>query len=248
MTLPVFTQNYFNTYQNYEGTSTSPFEFLHSDFDGEYQIFVSDTILKWFRDRTPTNQQGLAISYKIESASFPFVLNLEESGFFDRLHKLPPNDSYDSMSNLWIISDSHGEIEIFNEMHERSLLDPVVLCANNNTSNSNNNLEGVEDINPPSDLISFFWKEVSYEQSPNYCRVYPHTVLKHTLYVHCGNSIQNEIIDSLVITIDHTRGEMKRYPFWKRIFKVKGFPCFMMFPFGPGSHLKEAIITIQRIH
>lgn len=42
----------------------------------------------------------------------------------------------------------------------------------------------------------------------------PHTVLKHTLYFHCGESVSSPILDSISWIYDNTRGVMNTYPFW----------------------------------
>jgi len=56
----------------------------------------------------------------------------------------------------------------------------------------------------------------SLDPNPNWgdARIFlPHTVLKHTLYYHCGTTIDTPIIDSLIWIYDNTRGHMARYPF-----------------------------------
>jgi len=41
----------------------------------------------------------------------------------------------------------------------------------------------------------------------------PHTILRHTYYLHCGPSINDRVIDSITFLLDHTRGYMSEYPF-----------------------------------
>ncbi len=41
----------------------------------------------------------------------------------------------------------------------------------------------------------------------------PHTVLKHTLFLHFGASVNSPVVDSFVFLLDHTRGFMSEYPF-----------------------------------
>ena len=43
--------------------------------------------------------------------------------------------------------------------------------------------------------------------------VLPHTVLRHTYYLHCGTNIADPVIDSVTFILDHTRGYMSEYPF-----------------------------------
>jgi hypothetical protein len=41
----------------------------------------------------------------------------------------------------------------------------------------------------------------------------PHSVLRHTLYVHAGTAPDAPLLDSLSFVVDHTRAAMRRYPF-----------------------------------
>lgn len=42
---------------------------------------------------------------------------------------------------------------------------------------------------------------------------FPHAVTKFTLYIHCGNNANSDLVDSLVFTYDLNRGRMRDYPF-----------------------------------
>ncbi len=41
----------------------------------------------------------------------------------------------------------------------------------------------------------------------------PHSVIKHTINLHCGNSLSSPIVDKLIFYYDNTRGRMRWYPF-----------------------------------
>lgn len=44
--------------------------------------------------------------------------------------------------------------------------------------------------------------------------ILPHSIIRHTVYVHCGDSAEvDPIMDSVSFILDHTRGRMKYYPF-----------------------------------
>lgn len=43
--------------------------------------------------------------------------------------------------------------------------------------------------------------------------ILPHTILKHSLYFHCGPFITDPVVDTISWLYDNTRGEMRRYPF-----------------------------------
>ncbi|HEY0029912.1 MAG TPA: T9SS type A sorting domain-containing protein [Bacteroidia bacterium] len=179
---------------------------------GEYQIFLNQH--SW---RLSPSLIGNAISYKIEVVSFPFTPNCAScQSFFpataDRKLRMPDDQfPYDALQDAWVRNtipltpvptsvnatndyllrrEFKGEYgagmtgEISGDIHFSSLAS-----------------KGMVRSDPPS--IEYHDQRVFY----------PHSVLKHTFYMHCGNSTADEIIDSIVFVIDHTRGRMRYYPF-----------------------------------
>ncbi|MEA3479727.1 MAG: hypothetical protein U9R60_16205 [Bacteroidota bacterium] len=69
-----------------------------------------------------------------------------------------------------------------------------------------------QECNGDYGLISAgFLSTVSFDDD-NDCW-FPHTILKHTIYFHCGPDSTDPIIDSIYWVYDNTRGKMNSYPF-----------------------------------
>lgn len=47
----------------------------------------------------------------------------------------------------------------------------------------------------------------------NLAALLPHTILKHTINLRCGNSVSDPIVTSIAFLYDNTRGRMRYYPF-----------------------------------
>lgn len=110
---------------------------------------------------------------------------------------VPANIDYDPVNNSWNTSYNQLRRTIYNSYIK--------------------GIGGVpkppEPINDPSNIISKEFENVSFgfDNSRIY---YPYSVLKHTIYIHCGPDYKiDPIIDSLIYIIDSTRGRMRYYPF-----------------------------------
>lgn len=177
-------------------------------YTGEYQIFLD----KFFWEAN--SEFDASVSFSIEVVSFPFI----------------PDE---------INPDQDNPANSFNN---RTLSSDFITDENNtqfkhlSSQSSDGNYEGVGweygdyhiykkiiNINTCDksgqdyicwgdyDLISMAYYTGIQANWYNDCH-FPHTILKHTLYFHCGDSTTS-ILDSLSWLYDNTRGMMNRYPF-----------------------------------
>ncbi|HEX8514942.1 MAG TPA: T9SS type A sorting domain-containing protein [Bacteroidia bacterium] len=202
-------QNSFDPYDVCNPTDVSAYLDNFDSYTGEYQIFLKEGTVPhhW----TSAALQNNAISYKVELVSFPFTTNCVNCygtgavNATDRILKMPNNITYpyDPAENAWIRSGSAFPTPPAGTTYEVRLL---------------NKYEGeygiVGDYSDPSSLISIHLiGELSVQYIEPNRKIYPHSVLKHTLYMHCSNDVSTPKVDSFSFIFDHTRGRMRNYPF-----------------------------------
>jgi hypothetical protein len=187
--MPCMAQNTYDTYNPYNG---SPFQIIPSynvnqnpGYTGEYQIFMDGHT--WWTSPSGFNNNNY-ISYKIEPISFPFYPDCstgdcENSNSTSRKCKMAPNFGL----NFGIFSSQFG-IQTLDQT-----------SGNQNMSE----LQG---------LAGNGFTVLNYENGGGRI-VFPHTVLKHTFYIHCNGNSDSPIIDEFSFIVDHTRGRMRYYPF-----------------------------------
>jgi len=69
----------------------------------------------------------------------------------------------------------------------------------------------IPEMSDPTTLKSIFFTITTLSSGAR--DFLPHTVLKHTYYLHYGPTMSHQIIDSFSFVLDHTRGYMSEYPF-----------------------------------
>lgn len=214
--LSVFAQNIYDTYSTCQYPAVSPYDnsilmgSVPAGYEGEYQVFLNSH--PW---TVNSNLNTNAISYKIEAVSFPFTPNCMSCQTsvvpppVDRVLKMPNNEyQFSSFENGWV-----RDISNLPPVPSGSNLTNEVIIRNafygkyNDLSVANPNSETHN-----ATLISHSFTKTGAEyHAPRV--YYPHTVLKHTFYMHCGNQITDPIVDSFSFVLDHTRGMMRKYPF-----------------------------------
>lgn len=213
-------QNTYDTYNTgcgvypaYDPVDGTPIDAIPSSgYFGEYQIFLNEH--PW--DVAPALNTN-AISYKIETVSFPFTPNcIHCQSYFpatpDR-HLRMPNDQfpYIAAQKAWVRNTSslippgptstQTNDYLLRREFSGSYGVPLSGVSEGNTHFATLASRGIaQDIGSP---IEFHSKRVFY----------PHSILKHTFYMHCGSGFTDAIVDSIVFVIDHTRGRMRYYPF-----------------------------------
>ena len=215
-------QNTYDTYNTYCGEypavdpddpSTLFYSSPTAGYLGEYQIFLNNH--PW---TTSPALNANAISYKIEAVSFPFTPNCVYCQTFfgattDRVLRMPSEQfPYDPAQNSWVRNTTGLSTPPVGNTNDYLLrreftgqyADPSVSASgiSGNTHYATLASAGIprHSITP---LAEYHSERVFY----------PHTILKHSFYMHCGNNITDPIIDSMVFIIDHTRGKMSEYPF-----------------------------------
>lgn len=125
-----------------------------------------------------------SISYKIEPVSFPFVADCSNGDC---------GNGSSNTRNLNLPNPYNPNDWIFRRAFDEGLGDSDPTNSGHATLSS---ALFTQDFPPgsPRDIL-------------------PHTILKHTYYLHCGVLLSDPVIDSFSFVIDHTRGIMSRYPF-----------------------------------
>ncbi len=185
-------------------------------WDGEYQIFLD----MFFWNNHPNRPlEPAAISFSIEVVSFPFIpenFNPSTDNNFSQEQTRNLNTdiasgynlAYYTVDNPSTLPDYAGIGWQFGGYNIFKKLDNI----NNCDDEANYMCRG------DYGLISQVYANGLSHNWDQQCHL-PHTVLKHTLYFHCGESIDNEIIDSISWVYDNTRGAMRSYPFWEPTIK-----------------------------
>lgn len=168
-------------------------------YTGEYMIAIREHPFSPFYNN--------ALTYKIETVSFPFTLNCFNDPGNCAYPVLPefernmtmPDEPYDAVRKVWGGSTNLKEV-LFN-VRENGEIELGAGYAGARWSGS----DGI-----PDGLVSLSF----YSSTPNFQDyLHPHTVLKHTVYLHCSSSYTSPVIDSIVWIYDNTRGRMRNYPF-----------------------------------
>ncbi len=213
-----FSQNIEDAYQNHIQPATNfwPIDQIQN-WNGEYQIFLDQNY--WTANPSLGNIfESAAVSFSIEVVSFPFIPddfdpsgNNYSSDFSDRhlSTKLVTDGyllTYIEVENQPLEVDYHGlgweygGFNIFLKLDNYNTCDelPNYECAGDYGL--------ISQVYSPGNGLTY-----GYDQQ---CLL-PHTVLKHTLYFHCGNTTEFPVIDSISWIYDNTRGMMRGYPFDK---------------------------------
>lgn len=208
------TLSYYNPSVDYNGHALlTPDNSLYraKNYDGEYQLYFNNHPWQFW------SAGQYARSYKIEVVSFPFIPDEFTSTTTARNLSIPNPTSFNGVDG-WSGAISTLSFPIYKTYsNEDEMAGPI---CNYNTSvsinrNDNTNTEF------SSALVSSGFETVGGVQIQNRI-IYPHSVLKHTMYIHCGPLQTDPIIDKVEFIIDHTRGIMRKYPFVNQNFAGAG--------------------------
>jgi len=167
-----------------------PYSLPSPGYTGEYELDLKQH--SWHQ-----HFPYLAKTFKIEAVSFPFTTAcaFEPNGCagpgpngISRELVMPP-DLYNNQSGTW------GGLSRINAYPSRGL----IINGLNNNSSHNAIISKSFTAAGPFDIVTR--------------TAFPHSVLKHTFYLHCGNNFLDDVIDSLVWYYDLTRGRSRYYPF-----------------------------------
>ncbi|MBK8845273.1 MAG: hypothetical protein IPO27_01455 [Bacteroidetes bacterium] len=181
-------------------TPAARFKIGTGQYDGEYQIILDQ--LPWNFEYYGPCPQGLCLiesnfkelgkSLKLEVVSFPFTMPCWDQ---------PSSCTYPN----------------YGTNTTRDLYMPDDPFASGKWNNLTNTFEGpfpgpLYDISSPTALVSrqFMNDPVS---NPSADIWLPHTIIKHTVFLHCENNTSSPIINQFSWYYDNTRGNMKTYPF-----------------------------------
>jgi len=183
-------QNDVNLYQDFTGDSVSLFDDVGAScaaaLNGEYQWYWDERpafMPFWFTDTLPWT--GFYRSWRIEVVSFPFVSDKPRTLAADSLTRLLTAE-FDTVNYPLIrTGDLHGQ-DLGPSSYAVDINEPLTLVSNSFTASA-----------PASTGTEFL----------------PHTILRHTLYIHATDQPNSRKVDSVAFILDLTRGGMRRYPF-----------------------------------
>ncbi|MFH2144220.1 MAG: DNRLRE domain-containing protein, partial [Bacteroidota bacterium] len=202
--------------------------YLHynkAGYIGEYNIFPSN--LHWFISDCQAfncfNPDDHAKTCVIECVSFPFLPDCMVDFY---THNCANGSNTERNFGLPISTDYGLVYTYYNPNNPVGVgWDKLIKKSVPFTFND----YGGNLISPAFDLASYFY----IVNSPIFCaysecerKHYPHTVLKHTFYIHETVDENSPIIDTLELILDHTRGNMSRYPFWDYNVDIADFPRY----------------------
>ncbi len=229
-TLYSYSQDLLNPYSNYDTKPRTDLIFHHgflgslifdyntSDnvgaFNGEYEIILdkypwgTESLVEIINGVPLFDLDNFALSFKIELVSFPFSIDcafpsLNDSnggcvGSIDRVFNVPGDNSIDPTIDkaFWIYPIGDGTS--LNLLRNISLLKPFDRQPFRTISDQSHN----------NALVSIaFGKDMG--ASLNHTLL-PHSVLKHTINIHCGPSISNQIISSFVSVRPTAYGKLEK--------------------------------------
>lgn len=180
-------------------------------YNGEYQIFLD----RFYWTQTP-HMNDNAISMGMEIVSFPFIpdeFNATGTNLYPNSDRILSNkhvlSQFGSLVGLSQVSGlnvfkgigwKYGDFKIYSKVYNENE------CSGTGNSMCHGDYGLITECyaNAPPGL----------QQNTDAQCLIPHTVIKHTLYYHCGPDISDDVIDSISWIYDNTRGKMKEYP-WK---------------------------------
>ncbi len=201
--------------------------FIYTDggcgaYDGEYEIVLdllgwgntSKMLRHWNFQLSQWEElydlNDFALSYSVEVVSFPFALDCAFPSSSNpyggceflstREFTVPIDAIYSASDNKWIYpqyGSGSFTFDLWRKLNKEEFTrDQFKYTAISDESNA---------------LIStaFVYDNGFFEDR----RVLPHTVLKHTVNIHCGPDINSQPIGSFEFYVDLTRGRYREFPF-----------------------------------
>ncbi len=178
---------------------------INGGYTGEYMISLNHLHwnIAWSTNTNsfyPSSWANNAKTYKMEVVSFPFTCNCYNDATgcaypvspIDKRRLYMPEDNYDFSTQSW------GDIK-------NTRLNGLFT-----NSGPGAPISGADGL--PDNLVSDNFHS-NYPANNGTRTLLPHTAIKHTIYLHCTNSITSAITDSIVWIYDNTRGRMRYYPF-----------------------------------
>ncbi|MGR6088169.1 MAG: T9SS sorting signal type C domain-containing protein [Arcticibacter sp.] len=170
---------------------------ISGGYTGEYMICLNDHF--WHID---PDLQNKAKSYKVEIVSFPFTMNCFDVNGCAVPHSqvnqrtlTMPDDAYNSNNKKW------GEL--------------CNIVENGLFSTSGDFIGGITNAtHKPEALVSTFF-HILHSGYVDERNLLPHTVTKHTIFLHSTNDPGSSILNQFSFYYDNTRGRMRYYPFLK---------------------------------
>lgn len=167
---------------------------ISGGYTGEYMISLKNH----FWDFDP-KFSGLAKTYSMEVVSFPFTVNCWDDATgcaspispLDKRVLTMPDDQYNNV-------DKWGDLSRIKE--------------NGSFTSSPTAISGQSAGTIPEALVTTSFKaNLSWGISTR--THLPHTIIKHTVYLHCDNTTTSDVISQFSFYYDNTRGRMRFYPF-----------------------------------
>ncbi|MBL7928430.1 MAG: hypothetical protein JNL47_03000, partial [Bacteroidia bacterium] len=171
---------------------------LIGGWSGEYEIAMKDHF--WHRDADIRNNH--AVSVIIESASFPFLppCAANTNGCADDPNNPPPVPTQRTLVMPWSAYDANNHTWL-TYLKNRTEVIPMDAGGDGQTQLHQT-------------LVSNVFTKGGPVLAPGISRrILPHSALKHTVRLHCGNSINYPVISSFTFYYDLTRGRTRWYPF-----------------------------------
>ena len=201
-----FAQDVLNPYKDYSQSPHYPdwplininsgFQYSHYSthsnpgFIGEYEIDIGTIPNIW-----NSNFSVLAKSYKIEAVSFPFTMPCTFQN--------PGCNDGSSIRNLFMPDEPYNGITSTWGFLSREMLEPGIF-------------DNPQTLYTPThqDLATVAFSGLVSTPLPIGRYYFPHTILKHTITIHCGSDEKNnDPVTSISWYYDNTRGRMRYYPF-----------------------------------
>lgn len=169
-------------------------------YTGELMVSIKDH--HWFANSGVTNY---AKSYSVETVSFPFTMNCFDNPSTGCAYN--PNNPIPFISvterKLFMPDDAYNGSDAWGDLKR--------VRTNGTFRQSDGMSSQFPSASMPEILVSRSFTSDSYLAGRN---VFPHTVLKFTVNLHCGVNITDDIVDSFSWVYDNTRGMMRCYPFY----------------------------------
>ncbi|MBK7886605.1 MAG: T9SS type A sorting domain-containing protein [Bacteroidetes bacterium] len=168
-----------------------PFSNPFPSYDGEYNILTIDDWLFW-ENYIQAPGYGIAVSYQIEVVSFPFLPDCIKNTSGCGANNPNPGRNFILPSDPYDPNTDSWD-------YVRRYIPPTKF-----------NVKG-------SSLASFAYAVDNPVLSTPVRNYFPHTILKHTLNIHCETNSTSDPITPPIFKFswlhDNTRGRMKSYPF-----------------------------------
>jgi len=171
-----------------------------SGYNGEYMISLK--YHHWHGSSTSSSSsyygyENYAKTYSIELVSFPFMMNC-----FDGANAC---NSTSNVRNLETPDANHP----YNGLGWGDL----VQYHFDGTFRFSDGMSAQDIGQCPDRLVSFLFKN-GYNSGSGCATTLPHSILKQTVYLHCGTLATDDTISSFSWYYDNTRGIMRAYPFY----------------------------------